>query len=130
MKKKLDLGDINSLGPDKHSDGINTPNVRHPKYSFGKEKRVMDKNNGNPGPGNYMHKEYTGKEDKKITKDLKFKSKSMEYFPGPGQYKTDNYNSIIKKLLDIKIGIEKRFSTSNLFVDNPGPRQYNNEYAK
>ena len=97
-EKKLDWGYINkSSGPAKYSDDINSTNARHPKYSFGKEKRVMDKINDNPGPGNYMHKEYTGKEGKKISMDLKFKSKSMEYFPWPGQYKTDNYNPTLKK---------------------------------
>ena len=129
--KKLDSGDTNkSPGPAQYSGDINTTNVRHPKYSFGKEKRVTDKINDNPGPGNYKHKEYTGKEGKKISMGLKLKSKSMEYIPGPGQYKTDNYNPILKKLPDIKIGTEKRFSTSNLFADNPGPGQYNNDYVK
>ena len=55
----------------------------------------------------------------------------MKYIPGPGQYKTDNYIiSHLKKLLDIKTGAEKRFSTSNLFADNPGQGEYNNDYAK
>ena len=124
--KKFNSGDTNkSPGPGKYNCDINTTNVQHPKYSFGKEKRVTDKINDNPGPGNYKHKEYTGKEGKHISMGLRFKSKSMEYIPGPGQYTTDNYDPILKKLPDIKIGNEKRFSTSNIFAENPGPGQYN-----
>ena len=90
-EKKLDSGDTNkSPGPAKYSGDINTTNVRHPKYSFGKEKRVTDKINDNPGPGNYKHKECTGKEGKKISMELKIKSKSMEYIPGQ-----DNIKQII-----------------------------------
>ena len=114
-------------GPGKYNGDINTTNVQHPKYSFGKEKRVTDHINENPGPGSYKHKEYVGREGKKISMGLKFKSKSTEYIPGPGQYTTDNYDPILKKLPEIKIGKANRFSTSNLFEDNPGPGQYNND---
>ena len=125
-EKKLDYGNINkSPGPGNYNCDINTTNVQHPKYSFGREKRITDNNNDNPGPGSYKHKEYVGKEGKKISMGLKLKSKSMEYLPGPGQYKTNNYNMILKKLPDIKIGTAQRFSTSNLFSESPGPGQYN-----
>ena len=127
-EKKLDSGNMNkSPGPGRYNCDINTTNVQHPKYSFGREKRLSDNNNDNPGPGSYKHKEYVGKEGKKISMGLKLKSKSMEYIPGPGQYKTNNYNSVLKKLPDIKIGTAQRFSTSNLFSENPGPGQYNDE---
>ena len=125
-EKKLNSGNMNkSPGPGRYNCDINTTNIQHPKYSFGREKRISDNNNDNPGPGSYKHKEYVGKEGKKISMGLKLKSKSMEYIPGPGQYKTNNYNIVLKKLPDIKIGTAQRFSTSNLFSDNPGPGQYN-----
>ena len=125
-EKKLNSDGLNkSPGPAKYNTNINSTNVQHPKYSFGREQRVTDKINDNPGPGNYEHKEYTGKEGKHISMGLRFKSKSTDHLPGPGQYDTDNYDPILKKLPDIKIGKEQRFSTSNLFAENPGPGQYN-----
>ncbi len=55
---------------------------------------------------------------------LKYKSKSTVLLPGPGQYQSSNYNSILKKLPDIKIGKAKRFINNS--QDNPGPGQYDN----
>ena len=101
----------------------NSTNVMHPKYSFGIEKRITDHNNNNPGPGSYLHKEYIGKEGSKHSMGLRLKSKSMDHIPGPGQYESNNYNSVLKKLPDIKIGKAQRFS--NINQDNPGPGQYN-----
>lgn len=115
-----------SPGPGKYNINNleNTTNVKHPQYSFGREKRITDNINDNPGPGSYKYKEYVGKEGKKPSMGLKFKSKSMVHLPGPGQYQTNNYNSILKKLPDIKIGKAKRFINNS--QDNPGPGQYNN----
>ena len=130
-EKRLDKGNkINSPGPGKYDGDINTTNVKHPNYSFGKEKRITDKINDNPGPGSYEHKEYVGKEGKKLSMGLKVKSKSMANMPGPGQYNTGNYDPVLRKLPDIKIGTEKRFSSSNIFAENPGPGQYNNDKVK
>ena len=113
-------------GPGQYSGNINTTNIHHPKYSFGKEKRVTDKINENPGPGTYKHYNYTGNEGKKISIGLRFKSRSSsEFIPGPGQYVTYNYNVVSKKLPDIKIGKAKRFTTDNSLTENPGPGQYN-----
>ena len=123
--KKLKIDNTNkSPGPGKYNNNNEITNIQHPKYSFGREKRITDKINDNPGPGSYKHKEYVGKEGKKISVGLKFKSKSMEYIPGPGQYESINYDSVLKKLPDIKIGTEKRFSTSNINAEDPGPGQY------
>ena len=53
----------------------------------------------------------------------KFVSKSMDLSAGPGQYQINNYNSLFKYLPDIKIGKAKRFSDTNLIIQNPGPGQ-------
>ena len=45
----------------------------------------------------------------------------MTFFPGPGEYNTDNYKSIFTKLPGIKIGTEKRLSNSNILTENPRP---------
>ena len=111
-------------GPGQYNGDIDTTNIHHPKYSFGREKRVTDKINENPGPGTYKHLEYTGKEGKKISIALKYRSKSTERLPGPGQYASYNYNMVSKKLPDIKIGKAKRFITDNQLAENPGPGQY------
>ena len=125
-EKKLQAANREKFpGPGKYKCNIDTTNIKHPNYSFGREKRKTDLINDTPGPGSYQHKEYVGKEGKKISMALKYKSKSMEYIPGPGQYSSHNCTSIFKKLPDIKIGKDKRFSTSNLFEDQPGPGQYN-----
>ena len=111
-------------GPGQYNGDINTTNIHHPKFSFGREKRVTDKINENPGPGAYKHLLYTGREGRKISMGLKNKSKSTESLPGPGQYTTYNYNIVSKKLPDIKIGKAKRFIIDNSAADNPGPGQY------
>jgi hypothetical protein len=116
-----------SPGPANYKYDLSSTNIHHPIYSFGKEKKLLTENNVNPGPGSYKYKEYIGKEGKKISIGLKTKSKSMECIPGPGQYKISNYDNILRKLPDIKIGMEKRFSTPYLFTDNPGPGEYNDE---
>ena len=111
-------------GPGQYNGNIATTNVHHPKYSFGREKRVTDKINENPGPGTYKHLIYTGNEGKRISMGLKYKSRSTEHLPGPGQYVTYNYNIVSRKLPDIKIGKAKRFLLDNSSVENPGPGQY------
>jgi len=128
-QKRIDTDIKNSNGspgPAKYyaNNLENTTNVKHPQYSFGREKRITDNINDNPGPGSYKYKEYIGKEGKKPTIGLKMKSKSMVHLPGPGQYETNNYDSVLKKLPDIKIGKAKRFINNS--QDNPGPGQYNN----
>ena len=125
-EKKKDFGDASkSPGPGNYNNDINSTNIQHPKYSFGREKRMSDNNNGNPGPGSYKHKEYIGRDGNKISMGLKGKSKSMECIPGPGQYQTSNYDNILRKLPNIKIGKQKRFYDSYFLTDNPGPGQYN-----
>ena len=112
-------------GPGQYGGNIDTTNIHHPKYSFGKEKRVTDKINENPGPGAYKHLIYTGKEGSKISMGLKYKSRSTtDFLPGPGQYSSYNYNMVSKKLPDIKIGKAKRFISDNASAENPGPGQY------
>ena len=111
-------------GPGQYNGNIATTNIHHPKYSFGREKRVTDKINENPGPGTYKHLIYTGNEGKRISMGLKYKSRSTEHLPGPGQYVTYNYNIVSRKLPDIKIGKAKRFLLDNSSVENPGPGQY------
>ena len=111
-------------GPGQYNGNIATTNIHHPKYSFGREKRVTDKINENPGPGTYKHLIYTGNEGKRISMGLKYKSRSTEHLPGPGQYVTYNYNIVSRKLPDIKIGKAKRFLLDNSLVENPGPGQY------
>ena len=111
-------------GPGQYNGDINTTNIQHPKFSFGREKRVTDKINENPGPGAYKHLLYTGHEGKKISIGLRFKSKSSVDLPGPGQYSSYNYNMVSKKLPDIKIGKANRFITDNSSAENPGPGQY------
>ena len=111
-------------GPVQYNGNIATTNIHHPKYSFGREKRVTDKINENPGPGTYKHLIYTGNEGKRISMGLKYKSRSTEHLPGPGQYVTYNYNIVSRKLPDIKIGKAKRFLLDNSSVENPGPGQY------
>ena len=127
--KKLKKGnETKTPGPGKYdNDNLNFTNINHPKYSFGKEKRISSNNCDLPGPGSYRHKEYVGKEGKKISMGLKFKSKSMENLPGPGQYQASNLDATLKKLPDIKIGTAKRFSSTNIFADCPGPGQYNDQ---
>ena len=117
-------GDL-APGPGQYNGNIATTNIHHPKYTFGREKRVTDKINENPGPGTYKHLKYTGYEGKRISMGLKYKSKSTEQLPGPGQYSNYNYNIVSKKLPDIKIGRAKRFSTDNSWAESPGPGQYN-----
>ena len=119
-------------GPGQYNGDIATTNIHHPKYSFGKEKRVTDKINEYPGPGAYKHQIYTGKEGKRISMGLKYKCKSTESLPGPGQYCSYNYNLVSNKLPDIKIGKAKRFITDNAMAENPGPGQYENniKYVK
>ena len=116
---------IESPGPGQYNGNINNTNIHHPIFSFGKEKRVTDKINENPGPGAYKHLLYTGNEGKKISMGLKYKSRSTESLPGPGHYQTENYNVVSKKLPDIKIGKAKRFLSNNSMIENPGPGQYN-----
>ena len=118
---------MGSPGPGQYNGNINNTNIHHPIYSFGREKRVTDKINENPGPGAYKHLLYTGNEGQKISMGLKFKSRSTANFqdPGPGQYQTENYNIVLKKLPDIKIGKAKRFLSNNSMAENPGPGQYN-----
>ena len=116
---------IATPGPGKYNS-INldiATSVMHPKYSFGREKRTIDNNNENPGPGSYLYKEYVGKEGNKYSMGSKLESKSMELNPGPGQYEFNNYDIILKKMPDIKIGKAQRFS--NIIQDSPGPGEYN-----
>ncbi len=127
LEKKLKTGNENSNpGPGKYNNNkIEYTNIQHPIYSFGREKRVTDSINDYPGPGSYKHKEYVGREGKKISIGNKLKSNSMEHLPGPGQYQAKNYDSVFKKVPDIKIGKAMRFSNSNIFSESPGPGQYN-----
>ena len=127
QEKKLTSGNENkNPGPGKYNNNkIEYTNIQHPIYSFGRKKRVTDNINDYPGPGSYKHKEYVGKEGKKISMGIKLRSRSMEYIPGPGQYESKNSDALFKKLPDIKIGKASRFSNSNIFSENPGPGQYN-----
>ena len=123
--KTFDSDNINKTpGPDRYNYDINKINTQHPTYSFGREKRLFEFINENPGPAAYKTKEYIGEEGKKISIGSKYVAKSMDSMPGPGQYKTDNYYNVLNKLPSIKIGKEKRFSDLNIFADNPGPGQY------
>ena len=124
-KKSVFDESTRSPGPANYKIDLTSTNIQHPIYSFAKDKKITNDNNGIPGPGSYKYKEYIGKEGKKISIGLKTKSKSMECIPGPGQYKKIDYDNILRKLPDIKIGMEKRFSTPYLFTENPGPGEYN-----
>ena len=72
------LNQVKSKKITKDINNINNTNIHHPIFSFGKEKRVTDKINENPGPGAYKHLLYTGNEGKKISMGLKYKSKIDE----------------------------------------------------
>ena len=95
-------------------------------YTFGQKYKSHEKDNSPvPGPGSYEAKEFFGNEGKKISMGPKYNSK-FDSNPGPGQYDTKNYNSIIfKKLPDIKLGKANRFLNANNAKNNPGPGRYN-----
>ena len=120
---KFDSDISKTPGPGIYNSDITKVKRQQPIYSFSKEKRILENKDENPGPGAYNQKKFFGEEGKKISMGSKFISKSMELVPGPGQYETDNYNNILVKLPNIKIGTEKRFS--DILSENPGPGAYN-----
>jgi hypothetical protein len=114
-------------GPGNYEYNADAINVKHPKFSFGKELRGDNKRPMTPGPGTYAHKQYVGKEGPKITMSAKYGFDPVQgdarYVPGPGMYNNaDSYNANHYKYPTWKIGTETR--GKGLRNDNPGPGTY------
>ena len=114
-------------GPGNYEYNADAINVKHPKFSFGKELRGDNKRPMTPGPGTYAHKQYVGKEGPKITMSSKYGFDPVQgdarYVPGPGMYNNaDSYNANHYKYPTWKIGTETR--GKGLRNENPGPGTY------
>jgi len=130
-KKGLEYGNSRYVpGPGNYEYNADVLYEKHPKFSFGKEVRGNSVGNKNPGPGQYEHKGYIGKEGPRITMSAKFDGNlahgDKRYVPGPGQYNETNINKYKSKTPAYRIGTAKRKGLYNS-VDNPGPGQYGPE---
>ena len=117
-------------GPGNYEYNADVLHEKHPKFSFGKEKRGDSQGNRNPGPGQYEHRRYVGKEGPKITMSAKLGGNLAQgdkrFVPGPGQYDETNTNKYRNKTPAYRIGTAKRQGLYNS-LDNPGPGQYGPE---
>ena len=114
-------------GPGNYEYNADVLHEKHPKFSFGKEKRGESATYKTPGPGQYEYKKYIGKEGPRITMSAKLGPNigqgDTRYVPGPGQYDETNTNKYRNKTPAYKIGTAKRTGLYNS-LDNPGPGQY------
>ena len=114
-------------GPGNYEYNADALHEKHPKFSFGKEKRGESASYKTPGPGQYEYKKFIGNEGPKITMSAKLGSNlgqgDTRYVPGPGQYDETNTNKYRNKTPSYRIGTAKRQGLYNS-VDNPGPGQY------
>ena len=114
-------------GPGNYEYNADVLHEKHPKFSFGKEKRGESATYKTPGPGQYEYKKYIGKEGPRITMSAKLGPNigqgDTRYVPGPGQYDETNTNKYRNKTPAYKIGTAKRAGLYNS-LDNPGPGQY------
>ena len=144
-KDGLDLAQAKYVpGPGNYEYNADAINVKHPKFSFGKEVRGNDRRPMTPGPGTYAHKQYVGKEGPHITMSAKYGFDPVQgdarYVPGPGMYNnSQSYLANHYKAPSYKIGTEIRgrgLKNDNLRPDLnpvdksvPGPGNYNMRQA-
>ena len=112
-------------GPGNYEFKADALPLRHPKFSFGKERRGINPSEKTPGPGQYEFARFIGKEGPKITISEKYKyvGKPGNFVPGPGQYDETNLNKYRPKTPAYKIGTGKRRGLYDDY-EYPGPGQY------
>ena len=127
-EKKGDMDFVHTRfvpGPGNYEFKADALHLRHPKFSFGKERRGINPSEKTPGPGQYEFAKFIGKEGPKITISEKYKyvGKIGNFVPGPGQYDETNLNKYRPKTPAYKIGTGKRRGLYDDY-EYPGPGQY------
>lgn len=117
-------------GPGKYEFTKDHILLRHPKYSFGHEKKIRNFSSIGPGPGSYSFQEFIGKDGPKKTMGIKLNYRKFDGVdtPGPGQYKESKTDAYLPKPPIMKIGKSKRVNElTNPTNKTPGPGQYNDD---